>query len=685
MIGRSYGSALFCFHTYIRVILFCMNPKFNHHHFGIAWLLRLKTPLTLLLILGATIGVYAIGLYGGFIFDDYPNIIYNSRLLIPFEGTGSILQASFSGVASSLGRPIAMLSFWLNYLLGGLNPFQFKSVNLAIHLFVGLNLFFITRYLLQAYKARFSPPTSLRTINQIALTTTALWLLHPINLTGVLYTVQRMNSLAALFTTLGLLMYLVGRLRIDNNKGGWPYLLLSLLIFTPLATLSKENGILLPIFILVGELVLLRCQTPSRINTKRLQLLITLGIVIPAFSVLVYALIHYNGFIHNYSDRPFTLAERILTEARVLWIYLKWILLPIPSDFALHHDDIPISTNILDPITTLVAILGLILLSGLAIAHHARKPLFTFCLAWFLIGHSLESSIIPLDIAYEHRNYLPVYGPLLLLSYGIFTIKPNRHQLLRPLLSIAIIIIFGFITHSRAQTWSNDIRFTLSQVHNHPNSSRANYAAGKLFAERLHTDTGIDNESYEKARTYFRRSADVDKSRVIGLINLILLEQDAGHPVPDSLLQETLLRLRNNSLNITTTQPFHTLVLWAENDKLSLSEGQIRSLFEAVFDNPSASPRLHANLFSLLSSYYFNTLHKYQEAVSLAIAATLEQPNDPTYHLIVADYAITLGNLDVAEQKIDDVTQIDHLSKTHDKIKILRKRIQDIKENHDQL
>jgi hypothetical protein len=248
------------------------------------------------------------------------------------------------------------------------------------------------------------------------------------------------------------------------------------------------------------------------------------------------------------------------------------------------------------------------------------------------------------------------------------------------LLSIAIIIIFGFVTHSRAQIWSNNIQFTLSQIQNHPDSSRANYAAGKLYAARLRVDGEIDKVVYEKARTYFRRSADLNKNAVIGLFSLILLKQDAGHTVPDALLQETLQRLRQSSLNFTTVESFRTIVAWAEEDKLRLNEKQVRSLFEALFDNPSTSSQLRAALLSLLSAYYFNSLHSPQEAVSLAIAATAELPSEPVYHLAVADLAITLGNLDFAEQEIATAAQIDRRGKTHEEIRTLRKRIRDIKE-----
>ena len=114
---------------------------------------------------------------------------------------------------------------------------------------------------------------------------------------------------------------------------------------------------------------------------------------------LIYALLPAGKWLWaGYELRSFTLLERLLTEARVLWFYLGLIVLPRFEAFGLYHDDISLSTGLLMPWTTLPALLGLAGLVGIAWHVRNRAPLLAFGIAWFLIGHSLESTVLPLEI-----------------------------------------------------------------------------------------------------------------------------------------------------------------------------------------------------------------------------------------------------------------------------------------------
>ena len=85
-------------------------------------------------------------------------------------------------------------------------------------------------------------------------------------------------------------------------------------------------------------------------------------------------------------------------------------MLPNLAEMGLHHDDFVISKTLLSPWTTLPAIAGLLALAVGALVLRKKHPLITFGIVFFFVAHALESTIIPLEIAFEHRNYLPSYN-----------------------------------------------------------------------------------------------------------------------------------------------------------------------------------------------------------------------------------------------------------------------------------
>ena len=128
----------------------------------------------------------------------------------------------------------------------------------------------------------------------------------------------------------------------------------------------------------------------------------------------------------GYDLRSFTLFERLLTEGRVLWFYLGLIVFPQLEHLGLYHDDIAISTGLFTPWTTLPALVGLAWLAFLSWWTRTRAPLVSFGIAWFLIGHAMESTVLPLEIAHEHRNYLPLLGILLAAAWVLLRALENK-------------------------------------------------------------------------------------------------------------------------------------------------------------------------------------------------------------------------------------------------------------------
>ncbi len=172
-------------------------------------------------IIAAAFAIYFPGLSGPFVFDDWVNIVNNDGTAIPRLGLTELSGAASSGISGPFGRPLASITFALNYYFAGgfNNTFEFKLTNLVIHIFNTVLVYWLLHLLLKT-SASVKAWTTFDAGQRlwIAGMATALWALHPIQLTSVLYVVQRMNSLAAFFMLAGLIAYLHGRQQLAEHQ-----------------------------------------------------------------------------------------------------------------------------------------------------------------------------------------------------------------------------------------------------------------------------------------------------------------------------------------------------------------------------------------------------------------------------------------------------------------------------------
>ena len=181
----------------------------------------LHVRLCWLAFLLATVLLYFPGLRGSYAFDDFPNIVDNTALHVDTLDASAWTAAIWASPASDLQRPLASLSFALNFYFTGLDPLPMKVTNLAIHLLNGCLLFvLLLRIIRMLPSSRLEHAANGRRGDWLALLVAGIWLLHPINLTAVLFVVQRMESLAQTFVLLGLLLYLEARARQLRNQRG---------------------------------------------------------------------------------------------------------------------------------------------------------------------------------------------------------------------------------------------------------------------------------------------------------------------------------------------------------------------------------------------------------------------------------------------------------------------------------
>lgn len=497
-----------------------------------------KAVLTLPLILLVTTFVYSPGLKGPFVFDDQPNITFNLDVALTDLKPDSLRRAAFSNQSGPLKRPLPALTFGLNhYVAGGFaDTFVYKATNLVIHLVNAILVYWLSFLLLRQLSSRqLSIPDRLR--SWLPSLIAAAWTLHPLLLTSVLYVVQRMTSLSALFVFAGLITFVYGRQRLQQG-GHYGYLLMTLGLIAGvlLGLTSKENAALLPLLLLVVELIIFD-RTMTSANTRRgLYWYYGLMVLLPVVAALLWLALHPQVILNGYSGRDFTLSQRLLTEARVLWFYVGLTLFPRIGAFGIYHDDIAISTGLLTPWTTLPATLGLIGAAAAALALYRRYPLFSFAVLWFLVAQSMESSFIPLEIAHEHRNYLPSFG---IIMAGISGVTLAAQKLRRPQLGTALlafyIAVFAGVTYSRAHTWASEEQIIETAAQNHPRSARSQYILAELYSQK---------GDPLAAMRHYKQTAELDPVDPYALIKIVITAAETTiNGVPSNINGDLRLKI----------------------------------------------------------------------------------------------------------------------------------------------
>ncbi len=574
--------------------------------------------------------IYWPGLHGGFFFDDEPNILQVAGIQIASLSLESLQQAWSSGGSGPSGRPIAQLSFALNYFFSGFDPFAFKATNLAIHLVNGLWVFAIAQLLLTAAQPLARPRHLLLASGWVA----ALWLLHPIQLLPVLHVVQRMTSLSALFLLAAFWLHIRARTR--GGLQGFLMLWPSWVLLWPLSFLSKEIGILFPVFVLLWELILHRAYNPSRPGQlDRFARIFAALAGICTLAVLAYALSPRAQWLWaGFEMRPFSLAERLLTEGRVLWFYLGLMLLPRLEAFGLYHDDIAVSTGWLTPWTTLPALLGLVALLWLAWWLRRRAPLVSFGIAWFFVGHALESTVLPLELAHEHRNYLPLLGLLLAGGWGLLQALPAKgeRKTVGVALAVAALTYFPFVTALRSNQFGNDGLRTQLEAQHHRSSPRAQFEAGRVLAG-LPDAAQANGPTYSFALRHYQIASELDPAFKMGWLGMMHLSCQAKRPVDPAWVAALAQRLQHTPFAPGDRTVLYSIKEMANAGTLCLDRSQIESLFAAALANPGVGPGVAAMLHSWQADYFWLS-QKDMPAARAALSTSLKlNPGNPSNRL----------------------------------------------------
>ncbi|MDR3553539.1 MAG: hypothetical protein P4L55_02165 [Syntrophobacteraceae bacterium] len=410
------------------------------------------------------------------------------------------------------------VTFALNDYFGGSRLIYFHAVNILIHLLAFFAVFWLARLVITAevlFSSVRNPcstgldeapggpqttksPAALSALwsegddhsrspeffGYLSLCVAAIWALSPVQTSAVTYLVQRMASMQALFFTLSAACFIKARLLSKKKRRTAPVFYFLCALNGLCAGLSKENSATLPVVLAVIDIWFF----DSAWIKKGLDSLRKTGWKLRVFASV--ALLSSFGFAFStslirifsrYSTRDFTLMQRLLTEARVVVWYMSLLLWPAPSRLSMQHDP-RLSTSLFSPLTTLPAILFIAALVFLAVRFRKKFPVITFGIIWFFLNLVIESTIIPLELVFEHRLYLPSVGfylavvPLLALLLRKTAKGLPRVEYAKAVFSLLLVCasFFSIMTFLRNGTWKDTLTIHQDTMEKAPLDARAN-------------------------------------------------------------------------------------------------------------------------------------------------------------------------------------------------------------------
>lgn len=594
--------------------------------------------LCLILLLVVPAAMLWPGLHGAFLVDDQINL---SALNMNggVTSSGDLLAFVFGNTSGILGRPLSMLSFLINDRAFPGSVADYRYTNVLIHLLCAVILFVFSRSFLHEFG---KPQAEAQTIALIAALS---WSVIPLNVSTTLYVIQRMTELSALFTLIGLICYLRGRRLFDCKPvAAWVWIVTGLFGFGLLATLSKENGALIFLYALACEVTLLISRR-EKVNYPLLAVL-----VVPSIVLILYLMISWPALAQGYDFRVFNLTERLLTQSRVLWDYIGKIFIPLNPSWGLVNDDIEISRSLVSPLTTLAAVMGHGLVIVLAVVFRKKAPLFLFGVMWFYLGHLMESTVIPLELYYEHRNYLPSMGLLTAFVAGVLSLSKYRRIAWGGLgLFIAVSAV---VTHHEARIWGDPAYQVVNTAKRHPESVRAHTdLVGLLLARNQYDDAqGLLEGMTQKWPAYLHVDLIILKYQCLGTFQ--------GRPDITRIVEKRPIAVYSGNL---PTAVDSVMEVYRNRSCEALSPNAMVKLLGSLNNLPRSRPKFDATV-SYYQSQIYRDLGDLSNAM-LALEGAKQKDGDSIYWLAGAMYLSSAGLAAEAKEHLNIAIKIEKMDK----------------------
>ena len=460
--------------------------------------------ISLLILL---LAVYGNSFHGEWHFDDIPNIVENPNVHLQNLSLKGIYSAfHFRG---NIIRPVSYLSLAINYYFGGAEPFGYHLINFTIHYVTAIFLFlFIFDTLrLPLLKDRYGDRAY-----AISALATVLWAINPVQVLAVSYVVQRTACMAGMFYIAAMYFYLKGRTA-EGTKDRIIFFLCCA-VATLLAFGSKETAAMLPVSLFIYDLFLIQGAGRDTVRKNLKFAFIPFAVVI----IFANSYLDLSSILDDYQFRSYTLGERLLTEPRVIIFYISLLLYPIHSRLTLLHD-FDISKSLVDPWTTLPAILIIVFSAGYAFTIARKRPLISFCIFFFLLNHLIEGSFIPVELIFEHRNYIPSMLFFIPVAFFILEILDYfaYRKAIRWLIVFSVIFVFfaeGHTVYMRNEVLKTDMALWIDNILKYPNLSRPHNNLGINYTIQGLREAGMGE--FIEALSLNKYEHSVEEARIEG-------------------------------------------------------------------------------------------------------------------------------------------------------------------------
>jgi len=510
-------------------------------------------------------------------FDDRPNITNNPSVhfhTFSIDHLSRLLAFSFS---ESI-RLFSYFTFALNFYFGGLNVFGYHLINLLIHITTGAFVFWFVLLTLRLP----SQGERYRLIGfRVGFLTSLLFIVHPVQTQSVTYIVQRMSSMGAMFYLLSMILFIKGRLSTGRRRilyyGGMG-------LSGLLSILSKENGLMLPIFIVLYEVCFFKGGEGRFFQRSMIRIfLILAGLGLIGFILLGG---RYIDIIREgYQYRDFTMSERGLTQLRVVLYYLTLLIFPHPFRLNLDHD-FSVSKSLFTPPSTFFSLVIILLFIGIGVWRIKRWPVLSFFIFWYFGNLVIESSIIPLEMVFEHRLYLPSIGPFFLFSLCLVggwenwvRVEQRKKEAIFAGLVILIALPLSWVTIDRNSVWRSEFEIWMDCIKKSPNKGRPHYNLGYFYYTRGQIDKAIGE---------FELSLKLDPKIAPAHFNLGVIDYNKGE------LDEAVRRFKKAiSINPKYAQAYVSLgEVYYRNERNDEATAEFERALKIEPSNTTANNRL---------------------------------------------------------------------------------------------
>jgi protein O-mannosyl-transferase len=426
------------------------------------------------------------------------------------------------------------------------------------------------------------------------------------------------------------------------------------------AILSKESALLTPIFCFVLEFLFFRFKRQdgsfSRLAVSGYAALF----IVPALWVVFKIVSNANWFGQMYAGRPFDVEQRLFTQSIIVWFYLRNIFLPDVASMGLHRDDFPLFANpIVDPIVAL-SLIGHFALLLMAWKARERQKLIAFGVFFYYAGHLLESTFWPLELLYEHRNYLPTVGFAIMAGWYIpLLLRKVFGFRVTVLLCCLVVLMLAATTTLRSRHWGDPITFAMVEAEKHPESGRANFDAARelvVLMLRLHR---TEPELAQMTTAYLEKSIGMGMISVEPYLLAYQAKAQLGLAVPEGFFEKYRVQLRSGRMPNTMYSFAQGLLSLSRFKDLPLSPEQLTILYEEALSNPRVGGVGRGHVLTAYSIFSAETLENIEKAYLLSGQAVQVAPEFIPFKQNAALMAYSAGRKEDALQLLSEIEAAD--------------------------